>query len=173
MLYGTIQKPNNKKKKCKIHINKQTEFTWINQVEIDEVRNSSIKLLEYSIWRFYLLCAAMLCHKVSRLQGSVCALPQSTARVALLLCTAFLPIWNSDKIFLLYHKTTSTSQNNSPLPPFPHQRNSPPSPNPGKRNRNKRKLFNSCSLGHLELRSSINKRAPPSISPTKHWTWRK
>lgn len=32
------------------------------------------------------------------------------------------------------------------------------------------KLFNSCSLGHLELRSSINKRAPPSISPTKRWT---
>jgi len=52
----------------------------------------------------------MLCHKVSRLEGSVCALPQSTARAALLLCTAFLPIWNSDKIFLLYHKTTSTSQ---------------------------------------------------------------
>uniref|UniRef100_A0A0A9E3E5 Uncharacterized protein n=1 Tax=Arundo donax TaxID=35708 RepID=A0A0A9E3E5_ARUDO len=47
----------------------------------------------------------MLCHKVLRLQGTVCAPPQSNAPAALLLCMAFLP-----------------------LPPFPHQKNSPPSP---------------------------------------------
>jgi hypothetical protein len=44
----------------------------------------------------------MLCHKVSRLQGTVCVQPLSTAPAASLLCTAFLPTKNNDKMFLLY-----------------------------------------------------------------------
>ena len=138
-------------------------------LQIDKVRKQQHKTTWIqSLWRFYLLYAAMLCHKVSRLQGTVCAQPLSTAPAALLLCMAFLPTNNSDKMFLLYHKSTTTLQN-SPLPPFPHQRNSPPSPNPAKINRNRREMCNSCSLCHLELRLSINKRTPPSISPTKRW----